>query len=122
MVPHVIRLHAAWQEANEPAPAAGGCRAYTRSFHRPTGLQPEDRVWLVLDPALHAAGLCLNGQKLRESKAAGDPLAIDVTELIRARNELRLDDELWTRDALNGRRGALPEGMIWLEIRVVAVR
>jgi len=117
MDPHVIRLHSVWQEPSELAPATTGKRTYTRSFHQPTGLLATDRLWLVLHPDLAAAGVSLNGQSLREWNASAAPLAFDVTELVRHRNELRLQDEHWTRAALDGRRHALPEGMIWLEIR-----
>ena len=117
MDPHVIRLHSAWEEPSDSAPATEGVRGYKRSFHQPTGLLATDRVWLLLGPVLQAAGLTLNGQSLRERNALDEPLAFDITELVRGRNELRLQDEHWTRAALDGRRHALPEGMIWLEIR-----
>lgn len=79
---HRISLQAAWTASPD-----GG--TWTRSFGRPTGVGPEDRVWLVVErPAPGAA--TLNGRPL--PAPAGDAAAWrhDVTDALRDRNELCL--------------------------------
>lgn len=115
MVPHVIRLHSAWQPALERG--ADCAPALVRPFGRPTGLMPDDRVWLVCDPALIGAALNLNGQRLRGS-AVGEPLEFDITAALAERNELRLVGPRSSAGASSAKRGvSLPEGLVCLEIR-----
>ncbi len=78
---HVIRLRGPWQQ--EPLP--GGLIRYSRRFHRPTGLESGERVYLVVGKA--AAGeITLNGQ----SFAAGSDRS-DITELLAANNLLSIE-------------------------------
>ena len=77
---HVIRLRGPWQTE----PLSGGVVRYARRFHRPTGLDGGDRVFLVVGEA--AAGTYLNDQ----------PLAIacgrcDITELLAGSNFLVIE-------------------------------
>ncbi|TWT86147.1 hypothetical protein Mal64_38870 [Pseudobythopirellula maris] len=89
---HVIRLRAAWRHD-----AASGVAE--RRFHRPTGLEGGDRVWLVFDePAPAGATVALNGGAL-----ALDASRADITEQLEASNELRVDASgdvgLWVASA-----------------------
>lgn len=59
---HVIRLRSAW------TPLEGGAR-HTRRFHRPTGLDGSQRVWLCVGPAERAE---LNGEPLVLERGRGD--------------------------------------------------
>jgi hypothetical protein len=76
---HVIRLRGPWHQ--EPLP--GGSVRYSRRFHRPTGLESGDRVFLVLDGS--AAAVVLNGQPLALGSGR-----YDITELLAAKNLLEL--------------------------------
>jgi hypothetical protein len=84
--PHAIHLGAAWQ----PPDAAGTeGRHWLRRFGLPAGLGPADRVWLAIErPA--ACRLAVNGSPLPPC-AAGIAYRVDVTPLLRERNELVLE-------------------------------
>lgn len=58
---HTIRLHAAWD-----APSAIIGR---RRFHTPSGLEPRERVWLVLAAAGADARVMLNDHELSAREA-----------------------------------------------------
>lgn len=82
---HTINLSAAW------CPPKTAAEPWVRRFGRPTGVEPGDTVWLVVE----AAGGCravLNGEQL-PAVAAGEPLRRDVTERLHPRNELSLAGE-----------------------------
>jgi len=107
---HTIDLTNAWE-----APAAGS-RAWVRRFGRPSGVEPGDRVWLVMD-APPPADATLNGVALPVLPQAAVPWRIDVTDRLGVRNELVL-----SLDATGGgiRRATLPaaRGGVRLEIGV----
>lgn len=107
---HRIRLQAAWDVA------AGGA-VWTRSFGRPTGVGPGDRVWLVIErPA--ACSAALNGGALPAVGVGAGPWRHDVTADLRDRNELRLEVRWPWEPAPTAVRVALPEtlGRVALEI------
>lgn len=54
---HSIRLREPWQCRS----AEGGANCYARSFHRPTGLESDDLVWLVIVDLPPAATVLVNG-------------------------------------------------------------
>lgn len=95
---HAIHLGAAW----EPPTAPGG--PWIRRFGRPTGVAAGDRVLLVWDPppALRPDAVRLNGQAI-----AAEP-EVDVTPLLRDRNELVLDTSGAPGKADVGKLVALP--------------
>lgn len=81
--PHRIGLQAAWH-------VEAGAGAWIRSFGRPTGIDPGDRVWLVIErPAACVARL--NGRPLPTIAAGVAAWRHDVTADLQRRNELRLD-------------------------------
>ena len=97
---HVIRLHAAW----DPPAAAG--QPWRRAFGRPGGLAAADRVWLVLDdPA--ACAVELNGERL-PPVTAGVRWEVDVTHLLRERNDLAATFVLATPNRAGSGRQPLP--------------
>jgi hypothetical protein len=75
---HVINLATAWE------PPAAGSRAWVRRFGQPSGIEPGDRLWLVIEDGATATlvlnGVCLPAEIGRH----------DVTELLESRNELLL--------------------------------
>lgn len=107
---HTIDLTNAWE------PPAAGSRAWVRRFGRPSGIEPGDRIWLVMDVP-PPADATLNGSALPSLSEAAGPWRIDVTERLGVRNELVLP-----LDADDGgmRRATLPaaRGGVRLEIEV----
>ena len=112
--PHRIRLQAAWDVA------AGGT-TWTRSFGKPTGVGPGDRVWLVVErPAACAAAL--NGRPLPPVADRAAAWRHDVTADLRDRNELRLELHEPPGPVTAAVRVPLPEpvGLVALEIEARA--
>ena len=116
---HSIHLGAAWEP---PALVeADGRLLWTRRFGRPGGLQPADRVLLVVTQPTVAADVVLNGTRLPPLSAVAGRWSQDITPLLRERNELLL-----TVAAAEGKgvphgqmaRGLLPSviGTVALEI------
>lgn len=81
---HVINLATAW----EPPDPAAGRGAWTRRFGMPAGIEPGDRVWLVIEAAA-SCGATLAGTPLPRV-VAGLPWRQDVTARLGLRNELVL--------------------------------
>lgn len=67
---------------------------YTRRFGRPSGLEAEDRVSLVLSGIRGRATVCLGAQLLGELAWEQQTAAFEVTSLLLARNELIVEVEL----------------------------
>ncbi len=116
MVPHVIRLHSAWQLVASK-PSGKSVQTLMRSFGRPTGVTAGESVWLVLDPALLGAEAACNGRVLSSLGQAAAPLEFDITDLLADRNELRLSADSLPALPGGGRGGSLSEGLVKLEIR-----
>jgi hypothetical protein len=82
---HAINLGNAWE--SEPGDD-GHAAEWVRRFGRPTGLEPGDSLWLVIEePA--ACTLVFNGARLPES-GPGAEYRIEITPLVRDRNLLVL--------------------------------
>ena len=85
---HSIHLGTAWEP---PAPAAmDGCVLWTRRFGRPGGLEPGDRVLLVVTQPACAAEMVVNAVQLPPLSAGAGRWEQDITPLLRVRNELLL--------------------------------
>ena len=84
--PHRIRLRDPWQR--EPLPS-GGTR-YRRGFQCPTGLDSQERVWLVIEGGTPYA-VSLNGEPLQAFAASDRIVAYEITARLRPRNELQID-------------------------------
>ena len=107
---HRIRLQAAWNVA------AGGT-TWTRSFGRPTGVGPGDRIWLVIERAA-ACSATLDGRTLSAVAGGAGPWRHDIGADPRNRHELRLEFAAPPGPVSAGARERLPEGagVVWLEI------
>lgn len=80
---HTIRLASAW----EPPSAGGG--VWLRRFGRPAGIEPGDRVLLVVEtPAI--AALTLNATPLPAPPAGATRWSHDITAILGDRNALSL--------------------------------
>jgi len=85
---HEIQLGAAWEP---PAPAsADGWVVWTRRFGRPAGLEPGDRVLLVVRQPVASAGMAVNTVNLPPLSGGAGRWVEDITPLLLDRNELRI--------------------------------
>ncbi len=96
---------------------------YRRRFNRPSGLDPHERVWLVIEGVDAFGSAALNGRALGDIRGYALPASFDVTDLLGPGNELSLDVELplvmplgVLRPGVEGRSGG-PIGEVRLEIR-----
>jgi hypothetical protein len=149
MYPHRIRLRGPWQceplarlpnESNAPLPTpfqmtmpcrwrdgglpdfAGNVR-FRRRFGYPGRIDDYERVWLTFAGIEGAAGIQLNGKFLGKLDKNSKSAEIDVTQLLRRRNELVVDVEaeghaggLWGEVALEVRCSAYLRGVRFLQI------
>ena len=76
---HSFRLRDPWH--CEPAPE-GGLR-WSRVFHRPTGLEPDDELWLVVSGLPAGAQLTVNGHAFPAdmTQAPVTPLLADANQI-----------------------------------------
>lgn len=105
---YVVRSDGSYDEDRENVPAGGTAKMpadwsetlgsdfrggvrYRRSFQRPTGLQPRDTVWLVVEPPRSCATVHLAGRLLGGVLRFGGPAGrFDVTHLLDDRNRLEI--------------------------------
>jgi beta-galactosidase/beta-glucuronidase len=111
---HTIRLHGPWDfqplGAADDLSLAGrivipadwseslgadfrGRVRYTRHFHRPTGLDEGQRVYLSIDGVVRSGIVSLNGETLGAVEATGGPFRFDVTDRLALRNALVIEVE-----------------------------
>ncbi|MGO8745346.1 MAG: hypothetical protein ACLQNE_05100 [Thermoguttaceae bacterium] len=111
---HRIRLRGPW--SCDPAPE-GIC--WRRRFGRPTGLQPQQSVWIVVEGIVQEGSVALNGRILGRLGVPGnEPLArFEVSGSLLPRNELwiRLENGSANGPGQGGDLG--PAGEIRLEIQ-----
>ncbi len=142
---HVIRLRGPWEYRAWASPSAVAGRitlpadwgstlgpdfrgrvAYRRRFGCPTGLEPGDRVDLVIDRVDALGSVRLNDEPLGDIPVGGQAWRCDVTRRLGRRNELTVEVELpRVRDgepppARPGREG-LPGGLVG-EVRLEIFR
>ncbi len=110
---HSIRLRGPWQvqvlETNLPTMSGNrgtmncptswfeagwlgfcGKVRYIRNFGAPTGLGPEDQLWLVIEPCSGNLLLQLNGSALAPLKK-DEKTCYDISKIIKNRNQLIID-------------------------------
>ena len=114
---HTIRLHGPWhakvlsflagasvadteQEKRVKIPSTwedwlgatfSGVVAYERTFNLPTGLAPDQTVWLVIEEVDFLANISLNESFLGELRFAEGPLRLQVQQLLQPANKLRIE-------------------------------
>jgi hypothetical protein len=82
---HSFRLRDPWQR--EPL-ADGGVR-WSRVFHRPTGLEPDDELWLVCSGLPDGVAVAVNGTTLAAASPSA-PYQFNVTALVADKNRIEL--------------------------------
>lgn len=113
MKSHRIRLRKPWKSERR---AEGHC--FCRRFGRPTGLNPQTRVWMVLEAFQAAGSVALNGQQLGRLSGGADLCRFDVTERLETRNELVITLE--TTPSPGETAATSPHGEVFLEISHLA--
>jgi hypothetical protein len=63
---------------------------YVRTFNAPPGLQPEERVWLVVEPQRSLARVVMVEETLGEVRAEGPPQRFDITHRLSPHNRLEI--------------------------------
>src|SRR5262249_13939951 len=97
--PHRIRLRDPWERQ-----AQAGSVRFRRRFGYPGRIDAEERVWLTFAGITGFAAVELNGTELGRHEGT-DPFELDVTALLRPRNEVIVDVE-----------GASEQGVPWGEV------
>jgi hypothetical protein len=89
---------------------------YTRRFHRPTGLDSGERVFLVVERVNRRGLVLLNGERLGEAALAGGPFRFDITEQLQPANLLTIEVEAPPAPATSECLGQGLIGSVRLEI------
>ena len=63
---------------------------YVRTFNAPPGLQPDERVWLVVEPQRSLARVVMVEETLGEVAAEGPPQRFDITHRLSPHNRLEI--------------------------------
>jgi hypothetical protein len=63
---------------------------YVRPFNAPPGLQPDERVWLVVEPQRSAARVMLSEETLGMVSDSGAAQRFDITHLLSPHNRLEI--------------------------------
>ncbi|HMO83628.1 MAG TPA: hypothetical protein PKC18_01775 [Lacipirellulaceae bacterium] len=82
---HSFRLRDPWQFDRLP----GGAVQWSRVFHRPTGLEPDDALWLVCSGLPCSATISVNGEKLTSSQ--NERHEYDVTLIVMDANRVVIE-------------------------------
>lgn len=133
---HPIRLHGPWQAEllerfgwdtaeSHPeqrvtipsdwsdwlGPSFRGRVAYHRTFHSPTGLEPDQQVWLVIEQVDYCGLVFLNEHSIGSLRLGHPPLKVEVNPHLLEFNRLRIEVEL-PNDVERGDRSASAGGLI----------
>jgi hypothetical protein len=104
---HQIRLHGPWEVTGpgEERPRSvkmpqdwqtlfgetAGLARFSRWFHAPTNLDPDERVWLSLAGIGGDGHISLNGQPLQQVTNDESTVAVDLTDHLRPRNQVVIE-------------------------------
>ncbi|MFK7766290.1 MAG: sugar-binding domain-containing protein [Mariniblastus sp.] len=84
-----VKIPSSWHDWLGPSFA--GQVSYERTFNRPTRLDADQKVWLVVEAVDHLATIFLNGEELGAMKFGGLPLRVDVLAMLQPANRLRIE-------------------------------
>ena len=68
-----------------------GCVAYLRNFNLPTGLEAQQKVWLVVSEVDFRACVWLNETPIGEIQLGQPALRVEVRDLLQSSNQLRIE-------------------------------
>jgi hypothetical protein len=63
---------------------------FCRTFHKPTGLEGDERVWLVIEPPRSAGEVVLNDQPIGSVRVGRPPVRFDITAMLDDDNRLEI--------------------------------
>jgi len=98
--PYRIRLRSPWEGRRHASADSPGLRyRFRRWFGRPTGIDDDQRVWLVVEPIpasesgapMQEFAVALNGQSLPPCDAVTGAACWDVTTRLNPRNEVVIE-------------------------------
>jgi hypothetical protein len=96
---------------------------YTRTFNRPTNLEPHEWVWLCVEPPRSCGLVHLNGQQLGRVSQGEAAKRFEITQLLHDFNRLAIEVRYPKLDEkgclMNGGNIAASGGLVgevWLEI------
>lgn len=81
---HSFRLRHPWECEQQESSTR-----WSRGFHKPTGLEPSDRLWLVVSGLPAGCSVSLNDQPL-PTPAANQPGQYEVTDLLGDSNRIEI--------------------------------
>ncbi len=70
---------------------AGGTVQFRRKFHRPTNLEPHERVMIVFTESRGTGEVGLNGLSVGQFAAVGDAVEFEISTLMKPFNELSVE-------------------------------
>jgi hypothetical protein len=104
---HQIRLHGPWEVTGpgEERPRSvkmpqnwqtlfgdtAGLARFSRWFHAPTHLDPDERVWLSFAGIGGTGQISLNGHSLQQVTNEESSVAVDLTDHLRPRNQVLIE-------------------------------
>lgn len=107
-----VKMPARWRDVFGDVP---GRACFRRRFNKPTNLDPDETVFLILETLGFPVQVSLNGQSLGSPGNAGETLEFPVADRLQLHNELAVevhcdaaDDTgrlLWQTAAIEIRRG-----------------
>jgi len=92
-------------------PSFRGRVAYRRSFNRPTQLDPDQKVWLVVEEVDFRAEIFLNDQRLGQTTLGEDPFRAEIHNQLAVANLIRIEIEKPNRASCDS-RAELAGGLI----------
>jgi hypothetical protein len=84
----------------------------TRRFQKPTNLDPEERVLLLLPGGVMASCCALNDREVAVERRIGSCEAVDLTPLLQDSNRLAIDVDLDLDDTLTALRSPILLGIM----------
>lgn len=115
--PHCIRLRSPWEVRCQTSADASTLRyRFRRRFGRPTGIEANQCVWLVLqrDTAsdngepVSGISVTLNGEELSELGEVSGSSRWDVTNQLDQRNELMIECSLPSNGTMSNQESSAP--------------
>ena len=79
---HTIRLREPWEQRQSSEGSV-----HRRTFHAPTGITPEDTLWIVIDSQEIPVRLCCNGAVLGDVHRQA---SFEITPLLAPTNHLEM--------------------------------
>ncbi len=115
--PHIIRLREPWEVATQVDSPESVRVTLRRSFHRPTGLDAQSRMVLVIEGLEHVRAVTLNSRQLSCRQSSSGNWRCEVPTDLPTQNALHIEVEVCDPGNLDTiRLKVLAAGKVRLEI------